>query len=264
MTTEKPYVLVEKSDGIALITLNREERLNAFRMKDRLELASVCSRLSKDPEVRVAIITGAGRGFCSGADVVTQAVGNIAGIDVREQFIEPVGAFIRDIYAFEKPLIAAVNGVAAGAGMSIALAADIRIAATSARFITAWVDRGLLPDAGGSYFLPRTVGFSWAAELTFTSEPIDAATAERIGLVSRVVPDGQALSAAKALAAKIAEKPPISIIHAKRNLRLGMQVPLEQQLLFESAGYKSLGQTEDFQEAVASFREKRKGVYKGR
>jgi 2-(1,2-epoxy-1,2-dihydrophenyl)acetyl-CoA isomerase len=212
----------------------------------------------------VAIITGAGRGFCSGADVVTQAVGNMAGADVREQFIEPIGSFIQGIYNFEKPLIAAVNGVAVGAGLSIALAADIRIAAASARFITAWVDRGLLPDAGGSFFLPRTVGLSWAAEMTFASEPIDAATAERIGLVSRVVPDGQALATAKALAAKIAEKPPIALIHAKRNLRLGMQAPLEQQLLFESAGYKAVGQTEDFLEAVASFREKRKPSYKGR
>ncbi|MBM4405825.1 MAG: hypothetical protein FJ039_06550 [Chloroflexi bacterium] len=264
MTTEKPYVLVEKRDHVALLTLNREERLNAFRMKDRLELAGLCSKLSRDPEVRAAVITGAGRGFCSGADVVTQAVGSIAGIDVREQFIDPVGNFIQEIYRFEKPLIAAINGVAVGAGLSIALAADIRIAAASARFITAWVDRGLLPDAGGSFFLPRTVGFSWAAEMTFTSEPIEAATAERIGLVSRVVPDGELLPAAMALAAKIAEKPPIAMIHAKRNLRLGMEVPLEHQLLFESAGYKSVGQTEDFLEAVTSFREKRKPRFKGR
>lgn len=264
MTTEKPYTLVEKSGHIAIITMNRPERMNAFRMHDRIELAEVCRKIGRDPDVRVAILTGAGRGFCSGADVVTQTVTANAGLNVREQFIDPIGIFIKDIYDFEKPLIAAVNGAAVGAGLSIALAADIRIAGASARFITAWVDRGLVPDAGGSYFLPRAIGLSRAAEMVFTSDTVDAAMAEKVGLVSRVVPDDQLMAEARALAEKIAEKPPIVLIHAKRNLRLGVETPLERHLLFESAALRGINQTQDFQEAFSSFREKRKPTYKGK
>ncbi len=265
LTATSPYVLVERDGHIVTVTLNKPARLNAFTMPERTELAETFARLNQDPEVRVAIITGAGRAFCAGADVVSQAIGaSHAGQNPRERFIEPQGAFILPIYNFERPLIAAVNGAAAGAGFSIAMASDIRIASSSARFLASWVDRGMVADAGASYLLPRLTGLAPAMALALTGGSLDAQEALRLGLVSRVVEPEALLSTARTIAEAIAAKPPVAVAHIKRNLRLGAASTMEQALLIETAAQRACLQTEDLQEAIRAFKEKRPGVYKGR
>lgn len=264
MSTPGPYALVEQHGPVAVLTLNRPNKLNAFTMPERTELAATLRDLGRDDGVRAVVITGAGRAFCAGADMVSQPMGpEHAGLNAREKFIEPNGWFINDVYHIEKPTIAAVNGVAVGAGLSIAMACDIRIASTQARFLCAWVDRGLPADAGASYFLPRLLGPATAMELALTGGSIDAQRALQLGLVSRVVEPEQLVPTARSIAETIASKPPVAVHHIRRNLRLGAESSLEQTLLFETAAARACLQTEDFQEAVRAFREKRPGVYKG-
>jgi len=259
----EPYVLVDRRPPVAVITLNKPAKLNAFTVADRSELVTTLERLHSDREVRAVVLTGAGRGFCAGADFTGQEIGPTVGGDSREQFIEPRGAWITRILDFDKPLIAAINGPVVGAGISIALACDIRISASDARIVPAWVDRGLAPDAGASYFLTHLLGAGLATELALTGEPIDAKRALEIRLVNRVVDPRELMTTALALAQTIAAKPPVTVAHIKRLMRVALEHSFDAQLLAESNALRACMATEDFQEALRAFREKRSPTFKG-
>jgi enoyl-CoA hydratase/carnithine racemase len=259
-------LLYEVKDGIATLTLNRPERLNALGDTLREDLFDALSRGSADPEVRVIIVTGAGKGFCAGGDVKAMNEAREAG---RERSLMEKIAPGRDrtvlvMREAPQPIIAAVNGAAAGAGMNLALGCDIRIASTAAKFSQAFVKRGLHPDWGGTYFLPRLVGMARACELTFTGDVIDAAEALRIGLVSQVVPPEELMPAVHVLARKIAAGPPVAIRLAKRALYRNAESGLREALEFETFAQNACFETEDAREGIRAFVEKRAPVFRGR
>lgn len=258
-------IILEKEDGIATLTLNRPDKLNAISVAMREELPEAIDEVRGDDDVRVLVVTGAGRGFCSGADVGGQAA-RIAGEEVtksRRSILAPLGIWGFPLVELEKPTIAAVNGVAAGAGVSIALLCDIRIAAQSARFTAAWVRRGLIADVGATYFLPRIVGVEKALELMYTGDIIDVREAERIGLVSRVAPDDDLMKVTRELATKIAKGPPIAIELMKRAVYRDILSDLGTKLDFETYAQNVCYQSEDYKEGVSSFFEKREAHFKG-
>jgi enoyl-CoA hydratase/carnithine racemase len=253
-------------DGIATLTLNRPERLNALGDSLRDDLLDAVTRASADHEVRVMIVTGAGKGFCAGGDVKAM---NAAKEDRRERpLIEKIApSRDRTLLAMRdapQPIIAAVNGAAAGAGMNLALGCDIRIASTAAKFSQAFVRRGLHPDWGGTYFLPRVVGMAKACELIFTGDIIDAAEALRLGLVSQVVAPEALMPTANDLARKIATGPPIAVRLAKRALYHSVDSDLRAALEFETFAQNVCSETEDAREGIRAFVEKRAPVFQGR
>lgn len=192
-------IIFEKKEGVGRFILNRPEAMNALNNKMREELISAIEETEKDIEIRVLVITGKGRAFCAGGDV--------KGMGTQERPINPSQIILR-LANLEKPVISAVNGVAAGGGCNLALAGDIILASDQARFIQSFVRIGLVPDWGGMYFLPRLVGMAKAKELMFTGETIDAKEAERIGLVSKVIPMEEFEGAVNGLAKKLAAGPP--------------------------------------------------------
>ena len=259
----------EQRDGVGLITLNRPEKLNAARARTVFELIDALESAKRSDETRVVVITGSGRGFCSGADLVTPAGPDDAALAeatgyrrVREGAIGHWGVLFSLLGHFPKPVIAAVNGIAAGGGLSLALAADIRIASSNASFISVFVRRALTPDTGSSFHLPRLIGDSRALEMMFTGDPVDAATAERWGLVNRVVTPEELLPAALALAGRIAAGPSVTIELTKRLVRDQTHDGLDRQLQNEAW---AIGvQTEDKAEGLAAFRERREPKWTGR
>jgi len=256
----------EVKDGIATLTLNRPERLNALGGTLRDDLHDAITRSAADPDVRVLIITGAGKGFCAGGDVKAM---NEAKEGRRERpFMEKIApGRDRTLLAMRdapQPIIAAVNGAAAGAGMNLALGCDIRLASTAAKFSQAFVKRGLHPDWGGTYFLPRVVGMAKACELIFTGAVIDAAEALRLGIVSQVLPPEELLPAAQALARAIADGPPIAIRLAKRGLYRNAESDLRTALEYETFAQNNCFETEDATEGIKAFVEKRPPRFKGR
>ena len=259
-------LLYEVKDGIATFTLNRPERLNALGDTLRDDLLDAVVRTAADPEVRVMVITGAGKGFCAGGDVKAMNENRETG---RERPIVDKIAPSRDqtLLAMRdapQPIIAAVNGAAAGAGMNLALACDVRIASTAAKFSQAFVKRGLHPDWGGTYFLPRVVGMAKACELIFTGDLIDAPEALRLGLVSRVVAPEELMPTVHELARKIAAGPPLAIRLAKRALYHNADCDLRQALEFETFAQNICQDTDDAREGVRAFVEKRAPVFRGR
>jgi 2-(1,2-epoxy-1,2-dihydrophenyl)acetyl-CoA isomerase len=259
-------LLYEVKDGVATLTLNRPDRLNALGDTLREDLFDAVSRGSADPEVRVMIVTGAGKGFCAGGDVKAMNEAKESG---RERSLMDKIAPGRDrtllaMREAPQPIIAAVNGAAAGAGMNLALGCDIRIASTAAKFSQAFVKRGLHPDWGGTYFLPRLVGMAKACELTFTGDVVDAAEALRIGLVSQVVAPEELMPAVQALARKIAAGPPVAIRLAKRALYRNAESGLREALEFETFAQNACFETEDAREGIRAFVEKRAPVFRGR
>jgi 2-(1,2-epoxy-1,2-dihydrophenyl)acetyl-CoA isomerase len=262
---ETKDLILEKDGPVAVLTLNRPEKMNALNAEMRESLPRALEEIQSDDSVRAVILTGAGRGFCSGADVAVQAssaAGQVADTS-RQTLLQLVGSVILAFEKVNKPVIAAVNGVAAGIGMTITLACDIRIASANARFSAIWVKRGLIADGGASLLLPLTVGMEKALELCFTGEIIAAPEAERIGLVSRVVPAEELMSRAKELAQKIAANPPISVELAKRVMWEKIRNQLREQLIFESYAQNICRTTQDQKEAVKAFMEKREPQYKG-
>jgi 2-(1,2-epoxy-1,2-dihydrophenyl)acetyl-CoA isomerase len=256
----------EVKDGIATLTLNRPERLNALGGTLRDDLHDAITRTSADPDVRVMIITGAGKGFCAGGDVKAMNENRESG-RARPILEKVAPGRDRTLLAMRdapQPIIAAINGAAAGAGMNLALGCDLRIASTAAKFSQAFVKRGLHPDWGGTYFLPRTVGMAKAAELIFTGDVIDAAEALRLGIVSRLVSPEELMPAAHELARKIAAGPPIAIRLAKRALYHNADTDLRQALEFETFAQNVCYDTEDSREGIAAFVAKRAPVFRGR
>ena len=262
---ETKDLILEKDGPVAVLTLNRPDKMNAISADMRVAIPQALQEIQEDDSVRALILTGAGRGFCSGADVAVQAAraaGQVADTS-RQTLLQLVGSFILAFEKVNKPVIAAVNGIAAGVGLTMTLTCDIRIASANARFSAIWVKRGLIADGGASLLLPLTVGMEKALELCFTGEVINAQEAERIRLVSRVVPAEELMTRAKELAQKIAANPPISVELAKRVMWEKVRNQLREQLIFESYAQGLCRTTQDQKEAVKAFMEKREPQFKG-
>jgi 2-(1,2-epoxy-1,2-dihydrophenyl)acetyl-CoA isomerase len=255
---------LERREHVAVVTLDRPEKLNALSGQLSAELRTVSAELAQDDEVWAVVLTGAGRGFCSGADL-TGARPERDAPSQGERLDEMgwVGRQALAVYGLDKPTIAAVNGVAAGAGMSLALACDLRVGDGAARFRTVFAERSLSPDSGMSYFLPRIVGYSRAADLIFTSRDVGADEAYRLGLLDRLV-DSDVLGAAVELATQITALPPVAIRSAKRVLQHNMTVGLEEALRYETAGLSYARRApNDVRESGLSFRERRPANFTG-
>src|SRR5262245_4365435 len=251
------------SSGVRTITLNRPERLNAVDPTLAAELPVAIDSAAADDAIRVVVITGAGRGFCSGLDLSTPPSLPEA---TRVERLDPyawVGRWVFSMARCEKPVIAAVNGAAAGAGFGLALAADIRIVAAGARMTAGYVRRALSPDAGVSYFLPRLVGLSRATDILLTGRDIDSAEAERIGLAVAVFPDGELSERAAAYADRLAGGPPLAFALTKRLVRDGIDSPLEAHLERELNFIKTCFASKDVGEALRAFAEKRTPRFTG-
>lgn len=258
-------ITYEKSEGVAIITLNRPDVLNAVNEKMGQELLDSLSAAERDSEVRCVVITGKGRAFCAGEDIQDLRSDYDRGVNPKlgQRLLHKYNPIIRRIRHMEKPVIAAVNGVAAGAGAGIAYSCDLRIASDAAKFIQAFIRIGLAPDSGTSFFLPRLVGFSKAMQLAMTGEELSIQDAERFGLVSRVVPSDQLMSTTREIATKLARGPTKAVGLTKRALNKSISSDLETVLEYESYVQEIAGATSDHIEAVKAFFEKRKPTFKG-
>ncbi len=259
-------LLLEKEGGIATITLNVPEKLNALTRKMSRSLPLVADDIAKDEEVRVVIVTGAGRGFCSGADVSAMTRGSGTTQPSLYERLQVIGWPHYDVFPrLNKPVIAAINGACVGGGFSLALSCDIRIASETARFGVAQIARALVPDYGLTYYLPLAIGMSRALELMFTAEIIDAAEAERLGIVSRVVSPDELMKVTLELATKIAKQAPIPIELTKKMVWRGLFDDLTRQIDLETSAQQICFQTEDFRDSVRAFLEKQpQPQFKGR
>lgn len=265
-------IVYEKADGVATITLNRPERMNAFTNTMIREWAQALEDARLDAEVRAVIVTGAGRGFCAGADLrgdsglqeAARGEAPPSAADRRNWLRDTVHYVPRQVALLDKPYIAAVNGPAVGAGMDMASMADIRIASEEARFSMAYVKVGLLPGDGGCYYLPRIVGLAKALELIWTGDFIDAQEALRIGYVSRVVPAEELLPAARELAQRIAQGPAVAIQLAKRLVYRGLTSDVQEALEAAGQAMAIVQSTEDAREGPRAFAEKREPWFRGR
>jgi 2-(1,2-epoxy-1,2-dihydrophenyl)acetyl-CoA isomerase len=258
-------ILLDIDHNVATITLNRPDAMNGLTIQMTEELAHALIRCRVDPDVRAVIVKGAGRAFCAGGDV------KAFGESLRADPLTPMRTLAMHLHAsvaemrrMEKPVVAQVHGVAAGAGMSLALACDLTIAAQSARFIVAYSKVGLSPDGGLTYFLPRLVGPKKALEIFYIGDPIDADEAVRLGLVNRVVPDAELEKETRALARRLAQGPTLAFARAKELVYRSLSESLETQLENEREllGLSTL--SEDFREGVQAFIEKREPKFKGR
>lgn len=265
MPQQDDVVLIHDENAVRTITLNRPDKLNAFSEDLLIALGKAVRAAAKEKDVRCVVITGAGRAFCSGQD--------LAEVKERYQTDEPIelglhlrrhyNPMVAQIRCMEKPVVASVNGVAAGAGCSLALVCDMRVAAESSSFIQSFIHVGVIPDSGGTFMLPRLVGLSRAMELAFTGRKVSAAEAERIGLVNRVVPDDALAAETAKLAAQLASLPPKGIGLAKRALNAAWSADLETQLDYEAMLQTTAGQSRDHREGVAAFLEKRPPNFTG-
>jgi len=255
-------IILEKKEGVATLKLNRPEKLNALNRKMIEELESAMVEIRKDRDVRALVITGAGRGFCSGADVGDMAQA-VAPVEIR-YWTQTAHKIILALTDLEKPVIAEVNGVAVGIGCSLALSADIIIASENARFSLIFSRIGLIPDGGSLFHLPRLVGPAKAKELVFTAKMVDANEAERIGLINRAVPADELDNEVNTLAKQLAEGPTVAFGMAKKIINKGLSMDLSSVLECEAFGQTIAGTTEDAREGVIAFLEKRKAEFKGR
>jgi 2-(1,2-epoxy-1,2-dihydrophenyl)acetyl-CoA isomerase len=252
---------VDVDGPVATITLDRPEALNALTVPVKVALREALERLAVDRAVRAVILTGAGRAFCAGQDLAERESPDAAPLDVELR--ERYNPIILALRAMGQPVIAAVNGVAAGAGASIAFACDLRIAAEDARFVLAFGRIGLVPDSGATWFLPRLIGQARAAELALVGDPILADEALRIGLVSRVVPNDELLTEARALADRIAAGAPMAVALTKGALERAATIDLETALEGEAKLQGIAGASADHAEGLAAFREKRAPRFTG-
>src|SRR5262245_12266315 len=258
------HLTVERAANVATITLNRPDAYNALNLPLGRELFSASIELDEDPDVRCVVITGAGRAFCAGGDV-KDFVDNLSriGAHIKELTTYLHGAISR-LARSDKPVIMAVNGVAAGGGMSLALAGDLVVAVESARFTMAYSRIAATPDGSSSYFLPRLVGLRRAMELYFTNRVLTAREALDWGLITRVVPDAELASAVSSLAAELAQGPSKAFGAAKRLFHQSTWESLETQMELESQAIAASGHTEDFRNGVTAFAQKKTPTFLGR
>ena len=251
-------IILEKKDYIATITLNRPDRLNALNDQMANELNDASVSIDGDDEVRVVVITGAGRGFCSGADLKGERTGRSRmGHGMADKIFEALNNM-------EKPIIASINGVAVGGGCTMTLSCDIRIASEEAKFQLPFTRLGICTELGSTYLLPRLIGMGKACELVLTSRMINAKEAHEMGLVNQVVPASELAKTTYEMASSIAKFPPLSVKMNKRGLYQAMNSDLPSQLRYESLANAYLSGTEDAKEAIKAFQEKREPIYKGR
>jgi 2-(1,2-epoxy-1,2-dihydrophenyl)acetyl-CoA isomerase len=252
---------LEVAERVATITLDRPDALNALTVPLKRELLAALATVASDPGVRAVVLTGAGRAFCAGQDLRERLQPDAAPLEVeiRERY-NPIILAMRRL---EKPIVGAINGIAAGAGASLAFACDIRIASDGASFLLAFGRIGLIPDSGATWRLPRLVGLAKAAELALAGEPLSAVDAERLGLVARVVPADALMDAARDLASRLAAMAPQAIALTKRALDASWTASLEEQLELEATLQGIAGATADHAEGIAAFLEKRSPRFTG-
>lgn len=262
--TYEHLLISTSAAGVRTITLNRPDRLNAVDARLAAELPRAVDEAASDDTVRVVVITGAGRGFCSGLDLSEPP--RLPDGDLRQRLdaLAWVGRWVLTIVRCEKPVIAAVNGPAAGAGFGLALAADIRVVARNARVSAGYVRRGLSPDAGVSYFLPRHVGLARASEIVLSGRDLDADECLHIGLAAAVFQDTEFAASAAAYAERFAAGPPIAFALSKRLLAASAATALEEHLERELSAIKTCFASEDVGEALRAFTAKRLPVFRGR
>ena len=258
----EPTVLVEESGGVSRLTLNRPDRLNSFTAAMHGELRQAIDQVAST--ARVIVLTGAGRGFCAGQDLNDRAVAPGQAVDLGETVEASWNPLIRRLATLPQPVIARVNGVAAGAGANVALACDLVVAGRSAKFIQSFANLGLIPDSGGSWHLPRLVGQARALGLALTAEPLPAEKAADWGLIWKCVEDDALDAEVDALATRLASLPPLGLAAIKKIIRTSGERTLDQELDLQRDEMRRLGFTEDYREGVAAFLEKRPAVYKGR
>jgi 2-(1,2-epoxy-1,2-dihydrophenyl)acetyl-CoA isomerase len=252
---------IETADAVATITLDRPDALNALAVALKEELLAALEGVAADPAVRAVVLTGAGRAFCAGQDLRERLQPDAAPLEteIRVRY----NPLIRAMRRLPKPIVGAINGIAAGAGASLAFACDIRIAAEGASFLLAFGRVGLIPDSGATWLLPRLVGGAKAAELALTADPLSAVDAERFGLVARVVPAAALLAEAHAVAARLAAGAPLALALTKQALDRGWDATLEEQLETEAEFQGASGATADHAEGIAAFLERRPPRFTG-
>jgi 2-(1,2-epoxy-1,2-dihydrophenyl)acetyl-CoA isomerase len=259
-------ILFDKRGGVATISLNRPQALNAFDGQMHEELHAALQAAGEDGGIRCVVLRGEGRGFSAGADLRSEGLKRKDGEppDLGEYLRATYGPTIRRMAALDKPIVASLHGPVYGAGLGIALACDLRVAAASARFSVAFVKIGLIPDAGVSFFLPRVVGLGRAMEMSMLGEPIDAEEALRTGLVNEVVADEDLREATDALADRLASMPTVALAGIRHSLHASFEGDLQAALEAEARGQTVCGHTEDHAEGVAAFFEKREAIFLGR
>jgi 2-(1,2-epoxy-1,2-dihydrophenyl)acetyl-CoA isomerase len=257
-------VIVKKENGVAWITINRPDVLNACNMDTLKRLQNALKEAETDSSVRCLVLTGAGRAFCAGADLQSlKKRGFGTSISLMEDLKEGFNPIVSKMRTIDKPVIAMINGAAAGAGMGLALAADLKIMAESAKFVEAFAKIGLVPDSGATFFMPRLLGISKAMELAFTGEGIDAKEAERLGAINKVVPLDQLEKETRALAEKLAQGPK-GIGLAKRAINKALYSDLDTALDYEAYMQEIAGSTDDYKEGLKAFGEKRPPRFEGK
>jgi 2-(1,2-epoxy-1,2-dihydrophenyl)acetyl-CoA isomerase len=262
------HLIETAEEGVVTLTMNRPQSLNALSGPMMSAMAEALPRLATDPEVRVVILTGAGKGFCAGGDVKGMAQrgeGPAPSLEARVQSVRQGMEISRWLHEMPKPTIAMIGGAAAGAGLSLALACDLRVASEEARFTTAFAKVGFSGDYGSSYFLPQLVGAAKARELFFTADILDASQAQALGLVNRVVPPAELQTETDKLARQLAAGPAVAYGYMKKNLNAtAAGAGLREVFDLEASHMVRTGMTEDHREAAKAFVEKRKPVFKGR
>lgn len=258
-------IMFDVADGVARLVLNRPDRLNSFTTQMHGEVAQALDQVEGDDGIRALLLTGAGRGFCAGQDLGDRAVApGSEPVDLGDSIDRYYGPLIRRLAGMDKPVICAVNGVAAGAGANIAFACDIVFAGRSAKFIQSFANIGLIPDSGGTWVLPRLVGQARALGLAMTGEPLPAEKAESWGLIWKCVDDEALEAESMALARRFASGPTRGLAATKHAIRASFQKSLEEELLIERDLMRELGGSADYQEGVAAFMAKRAPVFTGR
>ena len=261
-------VLYEVAEGIATLTLNRPERLNTISGPMLARLTQLLIKANEDPAVRVIVLTGTGRAFCAGLDLVDATQGSGLGSDKQVSTIS-VNLDLRNtpptvLFAMDKPTICALNGSAAGYGMDTAMGCDIRIAGESAKMAAAFVKRGVVPESGGTWILPRLLGWSKAAELIFTGRTLSARESLELGLVNHVVPDAELAAKTREIALEMAANAPLAVQSAKRLMRMGLTETFNDHVHHVYLQFLQLIRTSDFREGMTSFLEKRPADFQGR